>query len=376
MIHNLFRRQLKTLNIIEIFQDHISHNLQTFQKLLPQKHIFPVLKSNAYGHGIREITTILKPFALPYIVVDSYYEALQIWKVHKKQHVLIIGYNHPDNYKHFDFSKTAVAVYDFASLQALSELGKKIRIHLKINTGLNRLGIAPTELPEYLEKIQNSLLELEGVYSHFADADNAANSMTAEQEIVFAACLDVIPQKGMSLKYAHLANTAGVLKAKDKRINAVRLGIGLYGYNPLSKKDPHFQSLKAIKPALRLTSTIVNTIDLKKGESVGYNGTFVAPQDMRIGVLPLGYYECFPRTLSNQGAVRVDEQDLPIVGRIHMNLTCIDLQDSNLQIGDTVEAIGVAKEKPNSIKSIAQLANTIPYEILVHISESIRRSLV
>ncbi len=374
---SLFRRRLKTLNRIEILQKNILHNVKVFQNLLPQKHLFPVLKSNAYGHGIAQMISILEDTETPFVVIDSYYEALQVWKRDKKRKVLVIGPNPSENYRYFDTDKTSVVVYDLASFEALGKTKKPFRVHLKINTGLNRQGIQPGELHVYLDALKKYRnLHLEGVCSHFADADGESNDFTALQEKKFSECLDIMEGRKSLPKYIHLANTAGALKTKDPRINGYRLGIGLYGYNPLQTTDELSEKLQDVKPALRLMSTVVNTNYLQEGDKVGYNCIFTAPKAMKIGVLPVGYYEGLPRSLSNIGFVKAKDTNLPIVGRIHMNLVCFDMKNTDLSIGDEVEVIGIEKNAPHSIEYMAKAANTISYEILVNISESIRRVVV
>ncbi|MBI5414729.1 alanine racemase [Candidatus Peregrinibacteria bacterium] len=371
-----FRRKLKTLNRVEILAENILHNFETYKKLLPEKHLFPCLKSNAYGHGITEIVTILKNLDFPYFVVDSYYEALEIQKLTKKK-TLIIGYNHPENYQYFDFKKIAISVYDLASLKALASLKKRIKIHLMVNTGMNREGILLAQIQPLLEVIaHHDFLELEGVFSHFADADDPENSYTDFQMQKFHECLNLLEAKGFCPKYVHFGNSAGVLKIYDERINSYRLGIGLYGYCPLFSDDALYAKLQNLKPALRVVSTVVHTQFLSKGEKVGYNCTFEAQNDMTLGVIPAGYYECIPRSLSNTGFLKIREHFVPIIGRVCMNLTCFDEQNTNAKVGDEIVVISEKKEDANSIEHIAKACGTIPYEILVKISESIRRKVV
>ncbi len=372
-----FRRKLKTLNRVEILPKNIVSNFNIFASLLPGKMIFPVLKSNAYGHGILPVVEILDPLDFPLYVADSYYEALKIRKVSKKK-ILIIGYNHPSNYKDFRWKNISVSVYDLDSIRALSELcGSTINIHLKINTGMNRQGIHPEELPLFLKEIaSHPHLHLEGVLSHLADGDNPENDFTKKQEKTFSKCLDIIESEGFSPEYIHLGNTAGGMKLQDKRINGIRPGIGLFGYNPLEKKDKHFKDMDSLKPALRVISTLIHTQKLKKGEKVSYNLTFEAPRDMEIGLVPAGYYECVPRALSNTGSFTSMGCRLPILGRICMNLTSFDLSKALLSVGDPVTIISENPGDPNSIENIARLTGTITYEILVHISETMRRFIV
>lgn len=391
VIHH-FEQPFKTYNRIEISSSAILGNYDLVQKNSPEVTIWPVLKSNAYGHGIKLVTQILKKRTFPYVVVDSYFEALQIREV-SKQPILLIGATHPDNWVHMDLRGIAVVVYDFITLDALGSLRKPVAVHLKINTGMNRQGIRPEDVSLFLDQLQKyPTLSLEGLCSHLADADGERDGFTEKQAEVFDSVIRQVRSRGVHPRYYHLANTAGSAKTTSLAVNAVRLGIGLYGFNPLAPHDPAKTALDTLQPALRFISTIIKTDTVRAGEKVSYNGTYTFDQDGTVGILPVGYYEVFDRRLSNKGVVkylgngnRIGNGNslkqfrtgyLPIRGRVCMNLTVIDTTGVTAKLGDEVEIISNNHADLHSVEAMANLCGTIPYEILVKMNESTRRTVV
>jgi alanine racemase len=313
-----------------------------------------VLKSNAYGHGILQIAKILDEREFGYFVVDSYYEALKIWQVSNKN-VLLIGSMDPLNLKNLNFDRLTITIQDLASLKELIRLKKEVRIHLKVNTGMNRQGFDIKDLDEVVKLIKNNKnIEVEGVLSHLADADNDNDEWTNKQIKVFEKVIELLENLGLKPKYYHLAATAGMVKVKNKKINAARVGLGLYD------------------GALRLKSKIIKIREIKKGDRVSYNGIFKADKKMRIGTIPVGYYEGLDRRLSNKWRVRVGDKYRQILGRICMNLSVIEVRKESQEF-DEVEVIGLGE---NSIIEMAKQLETLPYEVLVGLSESIRRVVV
>jgi len=369
-----FERQFIPLNTIYLNEKNILHNYQFFQKLHSEKNIWPVLKSNAYGHGIKQITKVLKKKKIQYLIVDGYHEALQVWEVNPKQTVLLIGEMLPLNLQNLNLEKLALTVYNKETITELGRLGTHTNVHLKINTGMNRQGIQIDEIEEYLDLIRKyKNISLEGVFSHLANADGETDGYTKLQKEKFHKALTIIKSKYGEVKYVHLASTAGSLKLNDSETNSIRLGLGRYGFNPVHPGNIDYKRLLNLKPALRLESTLVNVFTLEKGKKVSYNCTFEASENMKVGVLPLGFHEVFDRKLSNKGFVKYKNIFCPIIGKICMNLTAIDLSNTDAKRWDTVEVISSNSEDKNSIESMAHLSETIQYETLVRLNENIRR---
>lgn len=373
---SIFTRTLKTLNTMSISKSALLHNFDHFQNTFPTTHLFPVLKSNAYGHGIKAVTSILEERSVPYIAVDSYYEALQVRK-YTSRPILLIGYTIPENVPLMDLDTVTITVYDMHLLEQLISLKKPARIHLKINTGMNRQGISPTELPIFLDKILHAPhVTFEGIFSHFSESDLEDTSHTSLQEEIFRKCLDTIESMMPLPQYIHLSATNGAFSITDRRINALRLGIGLYGYHNLSQRDPRTAWYKELKPALEVTSTVINRLSIKKGDHVSYAGNFIASDDMEIAVIPFGYYEGFTRKHSNTASVLWQGHLLPAIGNICMNITCIDTKGLPIQVGDPIAIVSTESESPCGINALSELTGTINHETLVKFSESIRRVVV
>lgn len=374
----MFSRKLDTLNNVYIIKENILFNLNYLKSLNSNFFVFPVLKSNSYGHGLKQLASILKSENLEYIACDSYHEALKIWKINKNQKILIIGYNLHSNFKYFDFSKIALSVYDIETIRALGKIGKKIKIHLKIDTGMGRQGIKPSEIEYFLLEIKkNKNLELEGVMSHLSDGDNTDNSYTNFQEKVFSSSLDTIFKSGFSPKFIHLSASSGILKLNDPRINAIRPGLAFYGYNPLIPEDSNFEIFEKLKPALQVKSKIVCIKNIKAGDFVSYGRTFMAEKDMKIAVIPFGYYEGLDRRLSNRGFVKIKGEFVKIIGRVCMNLTVVDVSNiQDVKINDEVVVYSEKKEDKNSIANSVKIAGTIPYVILTGIRGDMRRKII
>jgi len=375
-IDSLLRRLEKdfvTHNRIEVSQSAILHNLDLFKRLSGMQAI-PVLKGNAYGHGVKVVSQALKGQRLPYIAVDGYFEALQVREV-SGQPVLVMGAIAAENYARLKYDNFAFVVHDEASIRALGNTGKHIRVHLECNTGMNRYGAKTDELTALVKLILHyKHLVLEGVMSHLADSDGDDPATVDVAVGKFDTCVEIIRAAGANPTWLHVAQSAGSIKAKSRYANAFRLGVGLYGSNPF----PHNHALyiKGMQPALTLVSTITKIIQLQKGDKVSYNYTFTAPKDMRIGVLPIGYYEGVNRALSNVGTVKVGKKSAPIVGRICMNHTTVSLDGIAANEGDEVVVYSNNLTDKNAIDVITCDHNLFNYVLLAALSKDVRRVLI
>lgn len=370
-------QRYKTLNCIELDRNRMLGNLALFEREHPNISLIPVLKGNAYGHGIAAVAEILRDAKCQYVAVDGYFEATKVRDI-THQHILVMGHILPENVRLLDTKRCSFVVQDVAGLHAFGALHKRVRVHLELNTGMNRLGLEPSELDEYLGVLKRyPKLELEGVMTHLADADNdTSNEFNEYQQRIFDENVAKIIEAGFRPKIFSIAQTAGSKKIVSKYANAIRVGIGLYGINPLAPSDARHRDLIGLQPVLELKSTIIKVLNLKAGDRVSYSGTFVAPRDMRAAVLPIGYYEGVPRELSNKGCVTHGEIVLPILGRVCMNHVVIDLAGTNLQVNDQVTVISKDPAKPNSIAGLKKAHHLFEYATLTGLSSSIRRVIV
>ena len=376
-----FEREFATLNTVQISKSNLLHNYDLIQSLQPNSQLWPVLKSNAYGHGLEEIIKILDDRHPTYVCVDGYFEALRI-RQFSQQPVLIMGYIDSVNYHNLKYNQHfTFVVHDSQTIQALGRSGHRVKIHLEINTGMSRYGANPVQVIALCKLIQQfPNLEFEGLMSHLADSDSPNNEFTEFQADLFLKLVDLVTVAGFDPRYIHLAQSAGSTKVILTNVAKVafRPGLALYGFNPLLPADDAYNQLQDLRPVLSLRSKITKILDLETGDTVSYGRSFTATRPSRIGVLPLGYYEGIPRSLSNSGQVKLvrSGQDVIIVGRICMNHFMIDLTDMDANYMDEVELIANNSWDANSLVNITDNHNLFLYETLVHINQNLRRIIV
>jgi alanine racemase len=356
-----------------ISQDALLHNLGQYQRAYPKLSFAPVLKSNAYGHGLVEVAQILDRENLPFLIVDSLYEAMALRNNNIKTNILIIGYFSAHNLNSAKLSNTSYVITNLAQLQEIDQsLGVSKQFHLKIDTGMHRQGILSSQIPEALQIIQqNKLIKLEGLCSHFADADGEDRKFSQSQIKEWQQAVDLFRTKFPEIKYFHLANSAGTFYSDPNYCNMARLGIGLYGVN-----DSPFVKLN-LQPAMELQSIISSVKTIPAGDYIGYSITYQAAKPMTIATVPVGYFEGVDRRLSNVGSFTVNGADCPIVGRVSMNITTIDTSNvPNVKPGDKVTVISNNNGAKNSAENIGRLLNTTCREIMVHIPQHLRRVVI
>ncbi|MCX6726820.1 MAG: alanine racemase [Candidatus Shapirobacteria bacterium] len=373
--------QYLTLNEITINSDALVHNFYYFQKLNPDARICPVLKSNAYGHGLIEVAQIIdRNLKVPYLMVDSLYEAYELLKIAIKTPVMIMGYTDPQNYSVWKKLPFTFTVYDIASLKALNEHQPGAKIHIKLDTGMCRLGIQKQAIPEFISVLKTCPhLQVEGIYSHLSQADNPKKiTFTHNQIKLFKEMVSLFEQSGYKFKYKHIAATAGASFIHDPYFNLVRLGLGFYGYSPFGPHtDQGRKQRRQLQPALTLTSRIALIKSIHPDNRVSYGGTYTAKQDETIAILTAGYNEGVSRNLSNRAEFLLKRIKCPIIGNISMNMTIIKLPRTiKAKIGDKVTIISPRVNDPCSIYKLAATLDTIPYTVLTALHPSIRRTII
>ena len=348
-------------------------NFREYQKKYSGTSIAPVLKSNAYGHGLVEVAQLLDSEPIAFFALDSLHEAMVLRNEGVRSRILIIGYTQSNNITHTTLNNIAFTI---TSLQQLEELSRQctstVAIHLKIDTGMHRQGILVGEVDKAIKIIEtNPLLNLEGICSHFADADGTDQQFTLSQVKQWEEIVSRFTTHFPKLPYIHISNSAGAAYASRGNGNVIRLGLGLYGIYPAPEKQLH------VRPVLQMESIISSVKRLQIGDRVGYNGTFAATNPMTIATVPAGYFEGVDRRLSNLGCFRVNNKDCRIVGRVSMNSTSIDVSAlSDIKLGDPIQLISDNPIDNNSVEHIAEMTKTIPWEIFVHIPQHVRRTIV
>lgn len=372
-LRKLIKPKYEAMNIVEIKADNILANFSYLKSLKPGAEIIPVLKSNAYGHGLKEICQILNRSEAKIIAVDSYPEA-QIAYNYFKGKILILGEMPLDVYAYCKLKRTEFVVYREETLKELARYAKKAKIHLFFNSGMNREGV--DDLAGFIDNNFKDLnkVDLVGFCSHLASADELDSPLIQHQETAFLKALELLREKGFNPKYIHLGNSAGIFSLNSSIYTAFRPGLAFYGYNAFTEKN-----LAELKPALEIKSTILKITNLEAGQSASYNESYIATKKTKIALIPFGYFEGLDRRLSKQVYFEILNNEKKIfaklAGNVCMNLSCLDLENNDVPVGTKVKIISSNKSNLNSLENISRLGGGI-YETLIRIQANIRRKIL
>ncbi|WP_457636055.1 alanine racemase [Persephonella sp.] len=350
----------------EISRDRLIHNVKTIYSSI-NKQIFAVVKADAYGHGALKISKILQEIPyVKYLCVATAEEGKELREKGIKKDILVLGGILRDEIKCFKEYSLVPVVSDFEQLKIVKENNIQ-KIHIKIDTGMHRLGFLPDEVEDLTKKING--LKVEGLMSHFPSADTDPE-FTQKQITEFEKVVKKFRSYGIDPEYVHLQNSAGLMYDCNY-CNAVRIGISIYGEKPSDSFNI------PVKTVMSVRSKIITVKEIKKGQTVSYGGRFKADRDMKIGVVAFGYADGLPRELSNRGYFLINDRKVQIVGTVTMDMTIVDLTDiEDVKPMDTVTIVGKDGKNEIYFDDIAKMCRTIPYEIMCRISKRVRRVIV
>ncbi|MDP1624854.1 MAG: alanine racemase [bacterium] len=356
--------------LISLSRRALIHNFQEFQKLSPA--IAPVLKSNAYGHGLIDIAKLLSKEKIPFFIIDSYEEAIALRQNKITNPILVIGYIQAETVNKSTQKNISFAVTSLDMLyEWQSRISKKTNVHIKIDTGMNRQGISLSQISQSIELIKKSpTLKLEGLYSHFSDAGNTDSTYTNIQIEAWNSAVDIFKTNFTNIRYFHVSNSAGHGYNEKISANVTRPGMGLYGFAGNGKVD----SLVHLKPVLELTTVISGLKNIEPNSKVGYSGTYISDSAKKIAIIPVGYDTGVDRRLSNKGVVKIGNNFAKIIGLVSMNTTIIDVTEiKDVKLGSPVTVISSDARDQNSIMNIARECGTIPDDIATNINPFLSR---
>ncbi len=363
----------------EIDLDAIIHNMsQMEQTLKPGAKIMAVIKTDAYGHGAVPIGRELEPLPITWGYATATAEEAQILR-HSglKKPILVLGATFPSQYEIIAFQDIRPTVYSLKQAAALEDFAAKkgvsLPIHLKIDTGLSRLGFQVT--PETAEEIAQigamPHMIIEGIFTHFAKSDARDKAMAEEQLRKFQEMRGMLQEKGIHIPLPHCSNSAAIIDMPKANMSLVRAGISLYGMWP---SDEVCRERLALRPVLSLKSCIVFLKELEEGRSISYGATYRTAGRQRIATIPVGYGDGYPRSLSNRGYVLVHGQKAPICGRICMDQFMVDVTHiPEAEEGDAVTLIGRDGEEQISMEEMGELSGRFHYEFACDLGKRIPR---
>lgn len=364
----------------EIDLDAIEENMINMKRtLVPGTKMIGVIKTNGYGHGSIPIAKVLEPLDFMFgFAVATFEEACALRNAGIKKPLLILGYTFPYAYEAMAEQEIRPAVFRYDMIEKLAEAGRKsgkpVKVHVKVDTGMSRIGITPDEegLMFVRELMKHREIEIEGIFTHFARADEIDKSNAERQLKRFREFIAMVEENlGLRIPVKHCSNSAGILELPEANMDVVRAGITLYGLYP---SDEVSRETVPLRPALSLYSEIVYCKTIHKGQSVSYGGTFTASKDMRIATIPLGYGDGYPRSLSGKGYVLIRGKKAPILGRVCMDQFMADVTEiPEASEGDKVTLIGYDGEEHISAELLGELSGRFNYELVCDLSQRVPR---
>jgi len=333
--------------------------------------VLAVVKADGYGHGASVVAPIFDAAGVDWFGVATVEEGAELRAIGIRRPILVLYGIDPRDAALAGGLDLAVAVVDAATLPALASAAHGLRVHLEVDTGMTRLGVRPSEVAAAAEAIRAAPgLDLDGLFSHFGNADDARTAFSDSQVGTFRDAVAALDASGMRPRWIHLCNSAGTLMRQDAHWGMVRPGVCLYGVTPAAVGDV------GLRAAMRLESRVWRVWDVPAGRHVGYDQTYVTRRPTRIAVVPVGYADGYPRALSNRGQVAVGGWRAPIIGRVCMDVTMVDVTDvPGVAVGDPVILWGAGAAGALPVDEVAVACDTIAYELLTRVGRRVPKVL-
>lgn len=363
----------------EIDLDAMTYNLEHIKKnLAPGTQVIAVLKADAYGHGAVPLAKrIQKDPEIWGIAVATVEEGEELRNAGITKPILILGYTYQEDYQKIAALDFRPAVFKLSMAKELSkaamEAGKTLKIHIKIDTGMTRIGYRDVkkDVPEILEISKLPGLETEGIFTHFARADEADKAPALNQYQKFQKFIKTLEQNGLHIPMKHCSNSAGIIRMREANLDAVRAGIILYGLYPSQEVE---REPVPLKPLMSLRSHIAYIKTVEPGAEISYGGIFTTVRDTRVATIPVGYADGYPRGLSNKGSVLIRGKRAPILGRVCMDQFMVDVTDiPEAEELDQVTLLGKDGEDCITMEELGELSGRFNYEFACCISKRVPR---
>lgn len=358
--------------------DAICHNINEVKRVIgPEVKVMPVIKADGYGHGAVPIAKELNKIGVDAFAVAILEEGITLRNHGIKQPIVILGYTSEYQYSSLIQYEIEPTVFCYEMAESLSKiasaLGKDAKVHIKLDTGMNRIGFKPTkESLEIVKKISElPNIKIEGIFTHFACADEADKTSASKQKAEFDKFIGWLLEEGIDIPVKHVSNSAAIIDMDSWRMDMVRSGIITYGLYP---SEEVAKNVLDLRPAMELKTHIVHVKEIEAGEGISYNHTFVTKRKTKVATIPVGYADGYPRALSSKGRVLIRGQYAPIIGRICMDQFMVNVTDiEGVSVMDDVTLIGTDGEHQIPVEEIANITGTINYEIVCDISKRVPR---
>ena len=364
----------------DIDLDAVLFNFEQMSRTVPEgTQIMAVVKTDAYGHGAVPLAALLEPqdylWGFATATVD---EAVELRKAGIEKPILVLGYSFPECFEDIVKYDIRQTVFQFEMAELLSKeavkQNKKVFVHVKLDTGMGRIGYQKVEEAVHdTVKMKNlPMLELEGVFTHFANADTKNQEFTFQQLSKFEEMIRAMEAEGVTFELKHCANSAGIIELSERKFDLVRAGIISYGMWP---SDEVKKDVVQLKPILSLKSHVVYVKEVEEGTPVSYGSTWRAEGRRKIATVPVGYGDGYPRSLSNKGYVLIKGYKVPIAGRVCMDQLMVDVTDvpEEIKIGDRVTLIGTDGEHTITAEELGDLSGRFNYELMCDLGNRIAR---
>ncbi len=373
---------LKRASFVEVNTASLRHNFSAVKSIVPKDaHIMAVVKANAYGAGAIKASEIFLQEGANYLGVATLDEALELRSHFSKTPILILGYSPNANASMLIDNDLSAMVFSLEQAEVFSQMAlksqKRLKVHIKIDTGMHRLGLEPNfKSIEIIKKIRALKgLEIEGIFTHLSNADAKIKTHAKNQMKAFNAFLEQLLDQKIEFQYRHAYNSAGILSLcngnENRLLNLYRPGIMLYGFYPSNGMKESCPTI--LKNVISLKARIVQIRSVKKGEFIGYGEHFYTNEETLVGVLALGYADGLMRALGNRIQVAINNQLAPLIGKVCMDQCFVKLNNIQAKEGDEVILFGDKSAKANDASEIAALLNTIAYETISTLSKRLER---